>query len=354
MGYRVGYPHTENRQMMPNILGTATSPPNMSSAWMGFSVCKINNVVHLGQHFNNSEVRNESMLELIKLACQRYTIPDFEWILIHSGDHNAQSWRKRPDKPGYRSDLDDCGYQHFSPCTDNYFPETIPDFVYDKWIGTGVLDFESTRLELLNLATPPETDLLGWRGMDHHVNRVRLLQIAQSFHPSGQKMDCMAIGHHGGPAPLSITGSMTLLEQARRFRYLIDIEGYQDGYSGGLKLRLHAPRVVFIQERAYKEDFFQWLVPYKHYIPVKNKLEDLVDQLDWIQQRPELETTIIKEKAEFCLAHLTRDAALKRLADRLSLVGLETTVLDPLPPPPPPPPPVPGLDLQNPKIHEVW
>ena len=341
---------------MDNPYNTLTSPPNMSSAWMGFSVCKINNAVHVGQHFNNSETRNESMIRLIKLACQRYNVPDFEWILFHSGDHSADSWRTALNEHGYRRDLDGRRYQHFCPATKDYFSETVPDFVYDGWAGTGVSDFESTRIELLNLNTPAETDLLGWRGMDHHVNRVRLLQIAQSFHPSDQRMDCKAIGHHGGPPPLTLDGSMSLLQQAKRFRYLIDIEGYQGGYSGGLKLRLHAPRVVFIQERDYKEDFFQWLVPYKHYIPVKNKLEDLVDQLEWIKQRPELEATIIKEKAEFCQVHLTQDAALKRLADRLIAVNLLPTTLDPLPPPPPAPPsppPIPGLDLQNPKIHEV-
>ena len=351
---------------MPNTLGTATSPLNMFTAWMGFSVCKINNVVHLGQHFNNSETRNESMFGLIQLACQQHTVPDFEWVLFHSGDNDAGSFKGTSNKLGYRRDLDAREYQHFCPSTKDYFSETVPDFVYDGWTGTGVPDFESTRLELLNLATPPETDLLGWRGMDHHVNRVRLLQIAQSFDSSDQKMDCKSIGHHGGPPPLTLDGSMSLLQQAKRFRYLIDIEGYQGGYSGGLKLRLHAPRVVFIQERAYKEDFFQWLVPYKHYIPVKNKLEDLVDQLEWIKQRPELEATIIKEKADFCLAHLTRDAAVKRLADRLCLINLLPTMLesesvDPSTPAPTPPTvPVPptidpnATDLQNPKMHEVW
>jgi hypothetical protein len=303
---------------MDNPLNTKTSPPSMSSAWMGFSVCKIDNVVHLGQHFNNSEIRNESMLKLIKLACEKYSVPDFEWILIHSGDHNAIGWQRQREELGMRQDLVDNSYLHFCPATIDYYQETIPDWVYDCWQGTGVDDFETTRLELLNCTDPPETDLLGWRGMDHHVNRVRLLQIAQSFHPSNQQMDCMAVGHHGGPRPLTLDGSMSLIQQARRFRYLIDIEGYQGGYSGGLKLRLQAPRVVFIQEREYKEDFFQWLIPFRHYIPVKNNLSDLVDQLNWIKQNPELERNIIHEKEQFCRTYLTRDAALKRLADQLS------------------------------------
>jgi hypothetical protein len=286
---------------------------------MGFSVCKIDNVVHLGRHFNNSEVRNESLFKLVQQACERHAVPDFDWILIHTGDHDAGTHKgpKETCPDGYRIDFEGNVYRHLCAATTDYFPETIPDWVYDGWPGTGIDDFETARLELLNCTAPPETDLLGWRGMDHHANRIRLLQIAQSFHPSDQKMDCMAIGHHGGPPALSIPGSMSLLEQARRFRYLIDIEGYQGGYSGGLKLRLQAPRVVFIQERDYKEDFFQWLVPFRHYIPVKNNLSDLVDQLDWIKQNPELERNIIREKEIFCRTHLTRAAALKRLADQL-------------------------------------
>ena len=319
MGYRVGYPHTEHRLIVENTLNTKNSPPNMSSAWMGFSVCKIDNVVHLGRHFNNSEVRNESLFKLVQQACERHAVPDFDWILIHTGDHSASSWL-RPNlvvSDCIRVDLDGNAYRHLCPATKDNFAETIPDWVYHGWPGTGIEDFETVRLELLNYSEPPETDLLGWRGMDHHENRIRLLQIAQSFHPSDQKMDCMAIGHHGGPAPLSIPGSMALLEQTKRFKYFIDIEGYEGGYSGGLKLKLQAPRLIFIQERIYKEDFFQWLVPFRHYIPVKNNLSDLVQQLEWIKQNPELERNIIREKEIFCRTYLTQDAALKRLADQL-------------------------------------
>jgi hypothetical protein len=268
------------------------------------------------------------------------------------------------DNPnGYRVDANRNVYRQFAPSSIDFYPETIPDFLYDNWAGSGVDDYEVTRKQLLALTDAPETDLLGWRGKDHHPNRLRLIQIAEEPHPSGRIMDCVAVSGQGQPRWDTYPAGMSLLEQAKRFRYLIDIEGYQGGYSGGLKLRLHAPRVVFIQERDYKEDFFEWLVPYKHYIPVKNNLSDLVERLKWLKENPDVEELIIKEKAEFCNTYLTREAAVKRIADRLrdgAVLYYKNLLEDPVPAgvavpirPPAPPPPVLGQDLQNPKVHEV-
>ena len=87
-----------------------------------------------------------------------------------------------------------------------------------------------------------------------------------------------------------------------RYRYLIDLEGA--GYSGWLKLLLFAGRPLFIQTRWRREFFFDGLVPFKHYIPVKQDLSDLSSQIDLAEANPELAAAIAREGQELGIGNL--------------------------------------------------
>ena len=105
-------------------------------------------------------------------------------------------------------------------------------------------------------------------------------------------------------------------EQIERWRYLIDVEG--TGYSGRFKLLLNSPRLVFLQDRPHKEDFFQYLVPWSHYVPVKRDLSDLRANLATIKSDPQLEKSIIENAREFSRKYLSRASALQRWSDLLN------------------------------------
>ena len=67
------------------------------------------------------------------------------------------------------------------------------------------------------------------------------------------------------------------LPQLTKYKYLIDIGG--NGYSGRLKYLLYSNRPLLIVDRDSIEYFYNDLIPYIHYIPIKIDLSDLLEQV---------------------------------------------------------------------------
>jgi hypothetical protein len=107
---------------------------------------------------------------------------------------------------------------------------------------------------------------------------------------------------------LSAAGnSLSLHEQARRWSALLDVEG--KGYSGRLKLLLHSGRPVLVQDRPWREWFWDSLVPMEHYVPVRRDLSDLVTQARWVQQHPHEAADIGRAGQKLARQLLTRRSA---------------------------------------------
>ena len=104
---------------------------------------------------------------------------------------------------------------------------------------------------------------------------------------------------------------LTFQEQINRWKYLLDCEGV--GWSARLKVLLCSPRIVFFVERPYEEWFFEFLVPRKHYVPIKRDLSDLTQRYFEIEKDQALQQTIKTHQAEFANTYLTRDAALQKI-----------------------------------------
>jgi hypothetical protein len=51
-------------------------------------------------------------------------------------------------------------------------------------------------------------------------------------------------------------------DQVATYRYMIDVEGA--GYSGRFKMLLHTKRVVLLQDRPWREWFFDDIEPFRH------------------------------------------------------------------------------------------
>jgi hypothetical protein len=248
--------------------------------------------------FGGYETRNQSTIWLIQKAVELFSVKDFAWILINTSDREAQLFHEGLKVFAY------------STMTDNY-AHTCPDFVYDHWRQTGLLDYEETRSELSAISSRPSTDMLGWRGAPTHPARDILVKFDDKT-----DFDCELIHwDRSDPKNLKARNFISFHDQIERWRYLIDIEG--NGYSGRLKLLLNSPRLVFLQERPHKEDFFQHLVPWSHYVPVKRDLSDLRANLAIIKSNPELEKSIIENAREFSLEYLSRASASKRWSDLL-------------------------------------
>lgn len=278
--------------------------------WEGFAIKKEAADI-LVKNFHSYETRNESTLRLIQRAILRYGVNDFDWLMVNTGDIDRSNIEDSKNCWVH----DDHGYAYpllaYSTST-KQFANTIPDFVFDNWKQTGLDDYEKMRESLSRFDFPsPATQCLGWRGALTHPSRKILVDLDDKI-----DFDCELIQwDRTDPNKLTASNFLSFEEQVKKWRYLIDMRGV--GYSGRLKLLLSSHRVIFLQERIYEEYFFPYLKPWIHYIPVKEDLSDLNENLTFLKSKPELESQILRNAADFAQIYLTRDFAIYKMAQTL-------------------------------------
>jgi hypothetical protein len=81
------------------------------------------------------------------------------------------------------------------------------------------------------------------------------------------------------------------------YKYILYIDGYVSAYRLASELSMNS--CVLIVESPYKMWFSNLLVPYKHYIPIKPDLEDLVSQIEWCIKNDKKCETIAKNSKKF-------------------------------------------------------
>lgn len=249
---------------------------------------KINNKIH-AIDYGGFENRNISMIKLFSAVAPQITKTKYD-ILVYTGDH--------PYDQNYNADM------VFSFCTvKEYYLDVCPDFLFDSWLHTGIQDYFSIKNFLsyrgkLN----PQSDKIGWIGGLHSQPRKILYEMGQSnkYH----FLDILSID-------LSKKNKqdqfITLPEQINKWKYLIDLEG--NGYSARLKLFLGSNRITFVVDRPYKEFFFEFMVPWRHYIPIKRDLSDLEQNYQKIESDPSLQKYILSESENFSNTYLSRNFA---------------------------------------------
>jgi hypothetical protein len=238
---------------------------------------------------------------MIQMAIKEHNIPDFGWIYVYSGSRRAPKMVQGIRVLCYAS-------------ASGLFEDVCPDFTFDHWSQTQMDDYETTR-RAISVAgdRPPETNMLGWRGnIESHINRKKLVAFngKNGFDVEGIKWN------RSNPNRLTCEKFISLADHAKKWRYLVDVESF--GWSPRLKLLLFSKRVVFIQDRPFKEWYFSYLKPWEHYVPVRRNLSNLVKNLNIIKNNPNLEQSIRRNAFSFAQKHLTREAALKRWKDLLT------------------------------------
>ncbi|MCZ4243490.1 glycosyl transferase family 90 [Pedobacter punctiformis] len=183
----------------------------------------------------------------------------------------------------------------------------IPDFAFDSWPEAGITSFEEITNQMLLKGLDRWNDnRLFWIGNKKtNVIRERLIQIGED-HPDKFIFQDTFVDNfviHKKDVPY------TTLPDHCKYKYLIDVEG--NSYSARLKFLFYSRRVVFIQDREWKEYFHDQLVAYKHYIPVKNDLSNLVSQYEMIESKPDLYQEIINNAYKFAIEKLTYQSAIK-------------------------------------------
>ena len=199
----------------------------------------------------------------------------------------------------------------------------IPDFIFGGWPEAGIQSYDETT-QAISIAGRmlPRHDKLFWIGnAGMHDDRMKLVELAL-HHPD--VMSCVAMQwqpHKGASTGLLKADNYVSLPDHAAYSMLLDIRGA--GYSGRLKLLMHAARPVFLVERPFREFFYEHLRPFEHFIPVKSDLSDLVQRIQQVKGNANLAQTLGANAAAFAAKYLTRDYALNYLKDVLLKVSHE-------------------------------
>ncbi|KAL7543246.1 hypothetical protein ACHAXR_012559, partial [Thalassiosira sp. AJA248-18] len=77
-------------------------------------------------------------------------------------------------------------------------------------------------------------------------------------------------------------------ETLARYKYHIDIGGGGGTTWSGTLQKLAMPGLLFHHETPMKDYFYgDWMVPWEHYVPVKEDLKDLKEKYDWAESNPD-------------------------------------------------------------------
>lgn len=258
--------------------------------------------------------RHDAVLALIEEADRRHVIPMFGPLLVHTLDRPisgvAQPWRS------------------YAFCTaDGFVDVPVPDFVFGGWPEVGIDDFDETCWAVQAAGSEQaQQPVVGWIGSTQtHPVRAALLRLGQE-HPDLLDVQPVEWVPDATQTRLRASGgnAMTLHEQARRWGALLDVEG--KGYSGRLKLLLHSGRPVLVQDRPWREWFWDSLVPMEHYVPVRRDLSDLVTQARWVQEHPEEAAAVGRAGQKLAQQLLTRSSAVEQWARVLTDVARQPTL----------------------------
>tara|TARA_B100002019_G_C21250449_1_gene590837 strand:- start:69 stop:2060 length:1992 start_codon:yes stop_codon:yes gene_type:complete len=188
------------------------------------------------------------------------------------------------------------------------YEETFPDWSFYGWETAGIKSFRDAIQTFPK--SPPETNKIGWIGSLLNVKaRKDFVKKFSDTHFSDAytTQGCFNLKIRKPPK------FMTHSEQILKWKYLIDIRGI--GYSGRTKFLMHSNRVVFLVNSPFEEYWYQFLEPWKHYVPVKDDYSDLEENYYKVENDKNLHDFILNEQTKFAKKYITYESALSRIRD---------------------------------------
>lgn len=188
-------------------------------------------------------------------------------------------------------------YENLSKC--------FPCYISHAWPEAHIPDFTKAVDDIREAAKiPPSSPKAFWIGATlTHNTRDKLMQIGDQ-HRDIMDTRRYVWGH---------SANFVSLPDHTKYKYLIEMQG--GGYSGRMKLLMHAKRLLFVQDRP----FWDWVAidfkPWVHYVPVKNDLSDLVEKIKWADEHPTEVQQIIERCDEYALKYATRERAVQQVQD---------------------------------------
>lgn len=272
---------------------------------MSFELYKKNGKIERKITNRGFETRNHSTVWCIIQADKIYNWQDFDNITISTDDCIAYN--------------NNYAYSFYGD-----YPEEslIPDFNFHCWPQIGLGNYDEVKEDIHKAGlTPPLTNLIGWYGCTGRVAvRKKLVEITEPYKELFKVRDNNYWRKSGKTEKVEGLGReidilktfkfLSMIDQVKQFKFLIDVEG--KGYSGRVKYFLWSHRPLLLVDRPYKEYFYKYLIPWKHYIPVKRDLSDLIEKAEWCNENYEKALDIAENAYEFSKNHLTREACYAR------------------------------------------
>ncbi len=97
-------------------------------------------------------------------------------------------------------------------------------------------------------------------------------------------------------------------EQQARFKYIVHVDGHVSAFR--LSYELKSGSVLLLQDSPWRMWFRKFLQPYVHYVPVKEDLSDVLDQIRWCRAHDDECRAIAQNAREFYDTYLGREAVL--------------------------------------------
>lgn len=113
-------------------------------------------------------------------------------------------------------------------------------------------------------------------------------------------------------------------EQQSRYKYIVHIQGHVAAFR--LSMELSMGSVILYVENPWKIWYTDMLKPYKHYVPVKKDLSNLIDRIDWCRKHQKECQEIAQNAKEFYNTYLQKDGILdymqKAIVDLKNKMGV--------------------------------
>ena len=239
-------------------------------------------------HAVTSDDRHATCIEMIKDAIEFYKPKDVPLTHIETGDF-------------YNGEEDPRTFC-FSTSSEN-FKNLIPDSYSKKWIDVGIPDVAQKCKDIRDAGEKKYTiDKAFWIGVTRtHATRSKLIEISRGY---PELIDAREMSWNGHMVVADKIPEFVSLEQHAEFRHLIDVQGV--GWSGRLKYLLFSGRPILVADRKWWDWATCDLLPWVHYIPVAENLDDLVDKIRWARENTDECERIASRGKDFIVDRMGR------------------------------------------------
>jgi len=123
----------------------------------------------------------------------------------------------------------------------------------------------------------------------------------------------------------NIVNSLTPEEQSK-YKYVVNIEGHSAAYR--LSLELSMGCVILLVDCKYKLWYFDKLVEYVHYVPVKGDLSDLIEKIEWCRNNDDKCKEIAHNSKIFYDNYLCENGIYDHLEKVINGIDEQTDIVD--------------------------